>query len=198
MKTKVLFLTILVVSVILFCGYEQSFAAKKSAIAPSGIKMGVVSVKRIFNNCKRNSSYRIEAKVEYEKLAGELKKLEAELEADKAGLVTLKEGSSDYMEQVKGVLVKQSTLQAQKKFYEQQLEFKDRRWTETLYQDILKAVDVVAKEKGLAFVFENSEIELPALNVQELMMTIRTNKVLYGGGSVDITDEVMKLVDSKK
>ena len=89
-------------------------------------------------------------------------------------------------------------MQAQQKFYEQQLELKDQRWTEELYQDILKATENVAKEKVLTLVLENSTVELPALNGQDLMMTIRTNKVLYSGGSVDVTDEVMKRVDSKK
>ncbi len=131
-------------------------------------------------------------------MAGELKKLEADIEADKAGLVTLKAGSSDYTEQVKEILVKQSTLQAHQKFYERQLELKEQRWTEELYQDILKATEEVAKEKGLTLVLENSRVELPALSSQDLMMTIRTNKVLYGDGSVDITDEVLKKVDSKK
>lgn len=198
MKTKVFVLIFLVGAIVLFSGYEQSLAAKKSKAPPSEVKIGVVSVKQIFKDCKRNIKYREEAKAEYEKLAGELKKLEADIEADKAGLVTLKAGSSDHTEQIKEILVKQSTLQAHQKFYEQQLELQDQRWTEELYQDILKATEEVAKEKGLALVFENSRVELPALSPQDLMMTIRTNKVLYGDDSVDITDEVLEKVDSKK
>lgn len=197
MKTKVFVLIFLVGAIVLFSGYEQSLAAKKSRAA-SEVKIGVVGVKQIFKDCKRNAKYREEAKAEYERLAGELKKLEADIEADKAGLATLKAGSSDHTKQIKEILVKQSTLQAHQKFYERQLELKEQRWTEELYQDILKVTEEVAKEKGLILVFENSRVELPALSPQDLMMTIRTNKVLYGDASVDITDEVMKRVDSKK
>ena len=89
-------------------------------------------------------------------------------------------------------------MQAQQKFYEQQLELKDQRWTENLYRDILEATENVAKEKALTMVLENSAIDLPALNSQDLMMTIRTNKVLYSDGSLDISEDVMKRVDSKK
>ena len=198
MKTKVFVLIFLVGAIVLFSGYEQSLAARKSKASLSEVKIGVVSVTQIFKDCKRNVKYREETKAEYEKLAGELKKLEADIEADKAGLVTLKAGSSDHTEQVKEILVKQSTLQTHQKFYERQLELKEQRWTEELYQDILKATEEVAKEKGLTLVLENSRVELPALSAQDLMMTIRTNKVLYGDGSVDITDEVLEKVDSKK
>ena len=197
MKTKILVLIFLVGGAVLFSGYEAGYA-KKTDPTPSGTTIGVVSIKQIFNECKRNSRYREEAKAEYERLAGELKKLEAEIEADKAGLVTLKAGSDDHSEQIKEILIKQGTLQAQQKFYEQQLELKDQRWTEELYQDILKATGNVAKEKGLTLVLENSDIELPALNAQDLMMTIRTNKVLYSGGSLEISEDVMERVDSKK
>ncbi len=57
MKTKILVLVFLVGAAVLFSGYEQGYA-KRSNPAPSGTKIGVVSVKRIFNECKRNSRYR--------------------------------------------------------------------------------------------------------------------------------------------
>jgi len=96
------------------------------------------------------------------------------------------------------VFEKEGQQQTKKKFYEQQLSVKDQRWTEKLYQDILRITREVAKEKGLDIVLENNEPQFPAPTANELMMLIRTHKVLYSGGCVDISDEVTKKLDAEK
>ena len=40
--------------------------------------------------------------------------------------------------------------------------------------------------------------EMPAVSPNELVLTIRTRKVLYFNNSVDITDEVLEAVNSVK
>jgi len=69
---------------------------------------------------------------------------------------------------------------------------------EALYEDILREIGEVAKQKDLDLVFERSEPELSALSPQELDDTISTHKLLYSGDCLDITDEVMARVDAKK
>ncbi len=139
-----------------------------------------------------------EAVAERDSIEKELDKLSKEIEADKAGLKTLKQGSSDHMAQVRQVMTKQANLQAQQEFYKQQIGLKDQQWTEQLFKDILLQTGEIAKEKGLDLVFEKDEIELPAASASELMLTIRTHKLLYSGGCLDITDEVMARLDKEK
>jgi Skp family chaperone for outer membrane proteins len=196
MKAKAMFLSCLIGAVVLFSGYQYS-GAEPESVKP-GPKIGVVSIRRIFQDCKRNVRYRQEASAEQEQIVAELDKLRKEIEAEEAGLRTLKAGSSDYLELMKGILEKQASLQARQEFHKQQLAMKDQRWTEQLYTDILRETGEVAKEKGLDIVFENDEPELPALSAQDLMMAIRTHKVLYSGGGLDITNEVMSRVDVEK
>ncbi len=196
MRAKSLFLSGLMGVVVLFAGYQYS-GAEPESVKPES-KIGVVSIRRIFRDCKRNVRYRQEATAEQDKIIAELDKLRKEIEAEEAGLRTLKAGSSDYLELMKGILEKQASLQALQEFHKQQLAMKDQRWTEQLYTDILRETGEVAKQKGLDIVFENDEPELPALSAQELMMAIRTHKVLYSGGSLDITNEVMNRVDVEK
>jgi len=102
------------------------------------------------------------------------------------------------MATVQSILTKQATLQAQQEFYKQQLEMKDQRWTEQMYQDILKIVGEVAEKKSLELILENEAVDFPSPSASDLMMTIRTNKVLYGGGCVDITDDVIAKLDAMK
>ena len=47
-------------------------------------------------------------------------------------------------------------------------------------------------------VVEKDEVEFPALSVDGAMLAIRTHKLLYSGGCLDITDEVMAWLDKEK
>ena len=164
----------------------------------AGPKIGIISVQKIFQDCKRSVKYREEAMAEWDRANAELGKLRAEIDAGKEGLKTLKAGSSDYMVLMKEILTKQANLQVQQTFYEQQRALKEQKMVEGLYKDILRETSEVAKQKGLDFVFERSEPELPAPSAKELTETISTHKLVYGGGLLDITEEVMARLDSEE
>ncbi len=196
MDTKKMVLGGLIIcAVVWFVGYESSWAEPEGQSA--GVRIGVVSVRRIFQDCKRNVQYRQEASAEQESIIAELDKLEKELEAAQAGLKTFKTGSSEYLNLMKEILQKQAGLQAQREFAQQHFALKDQQWTEEIYKDILSMTGEVAIEKGLTLVLEDGDVELPAASANDLMLTIRTHKLLYSGGCVDITEEVMAKVDAK-
>ena len=59
MKIKAAVLSFLVAIMVLYIGHEVSFA--KSKQAKNQPKVGVVSIKKIFQDCIRNAKYRQEA-----------------------------------------------------------------------------------------------------------------------------------------
>jgi len=164
----------------------------------AGPNIGVVSVEKIFQDCKRSVKYREETIAERDRVNAELGKLKAEIDAGKEGLRTLKVGSSDYMTLMKEVLTKQANLQLQQTFYEQQRALKEQKMVEGLYKDILQETSEVAKQKDLDLVFERSEPELSAPSAKDLTVTISTHKLVYSGELLDITDEVMARLDSEE
>ena len=196
MKIKVMALSVLIGVIVLSFAYERSAAESKTD--PSSLKIGIVNVKKIFQDSKKHAGYMEQAMAERQKIEAQLDKLAKEIEADKAGIKTVKEDSSEYMEMVKEILENQAKLQAQQEFYKRQVEIKDQRWTEQFYADILRATGEVAKEKGLDLVFENGEPELPATSAEGLMMAIRTHKLLYTGGCIDISGDVIARLDAEK
>ena len=159
------------------------------------LRIGVVSIQRVFLDCKRNAEYMERAQAEQNRLEAELTKLRKEIEAGQAGIRTLRAGSPDRLRQVKELLDKRGEYEAQKEYYKLQIELKDQQWSEQLYKDILRRTDEVAKEKGLDLVLEMTEPSFPAGSAEELRLTIRTHKLLYGGVCQDITDEVMARLD---
>ncbi|MHC4112345.1 MAG: OmpH family outer membrane protein [Planctomycetota bacterium] len=159
-------------------------------------KAGVVSIRKIFRECKRSAKYRQESNTERQNIDLELTRLDNEIKAQQAGLKTLKTGSESYMAQVKEILEKRANLQAQQEFHKQQLALKEQRVTEDIYRDLLRITGEVSKEKGLVWVFENSEPELPAQTPTELELSMGMHKLLYGEGCQDISDEVMARLDA--
>jgi len=196
MRTKTIVLSCLMGLVILLFVYDYSQAGAKAGATTS--KIGVVGIQKIFQDCQKHTRYMEEAAAEQQQAIAELQKLTAEIEAEEAGLKTLKPDSSDYLARFQEILQKRANLQAQQQFYKQSIEMKDQQWTEQLYKDILRLTGQVAQQKSLDLVLEKDNVELPAASARDLFMAIRSHKVLYSDGCLDITDEVMARLDAGK
>jgi Skp family chaperone for outer membrane proteins len=193
MKTRTVVLGGLILVVVLFMGYGFSFAASDAGTA--GSKIGRVSVRDVFRDCKANASYRDKAIAAQAAKNAELDALQKKIVADEAGLKALVPGSSDYMLQYEALINLQAKFEAMKQFVSQQRVFQDRRWTETLYKEVLRITKDLAKKKGLTMVVGVDEPIFPMTNTDELMMALQTHKVLYSDGCVDLSAEVVVEMD---
>jgi outer membrane protein len=195
MKPK---LIVVMVFVIVMSGLIMSAGAGKAASSGENkcLKIGVVSVRKIFQDCKRNTKYKQEMSAERDKLEQELDSLSKEIDASKSKLKMLKPGSADYLSGMKDVFDKQGSLQARQEFFKRQMDMREQVVVEQLFKDVVKATGEVAKDKGFDMILEKSEPDLPAANSNELTLTISTHKVLYSAGCEDITEAVMAKVDS--
>lgn len=189
-------LSCLIGIVVLSIGYEYSRAEPEAN--EQTLKIGVVSVRRVFRDCKRNLAYRADTLAEQSKIREELQTLSKEIAAAEAGLKTLKAGSDDHLAQVKTLFEKRARLDSLREYHKQHTMLKDQRWTESLYEEILQMTNELAKQKGLDLVFESDEPEFPASSRDELMLTISTHKLLYSGGCLDITDDVVAQLDAQE
>ncbi len=196
MKIRTMVLGCLIVAAVLSMSFEYSSAGPKVDEPTS--KIGVVSIQQIFGKSKRSARYDVEVVAAQSKVTAELNQLSKEIEADKAGLKTLKAGSNDHLAKIKGILEKESKYDAQQNYHQQEKAFKYQQYIEQLYTDILRQTNEVAKEKGLAMVVEKDEVEFPALSVDGAMLAIRTHKLLYSAGCLDITEDVMAGLDAQE
>lgn len=200
MKFKVIIISSLIGLLILICGIStvtaRSTASPAAAASDVWSRIGVISIRKVFQNCKRNGKFRAESKVEQDKAIAELQQLRAEIKAAEAGLETLKPGTKDYLDLAQSLAQKKAALPVRQDYYENQFAAKDKNWSEQLYKDILDSVKKVAQNKNLALVFEKDEPEFPYERADELMLTVRTNKLLYSRDSIDITGDVTTLIDA--
>jgi Skp family chaperone for outer membrane proteins len=195
MKVKTMVLGCLAGVVILAMGYEYSQAQSKGDTPSS--KIGIVSILKVFRDSKRSDAHRTELLAEQNKTRAAWQKLSEDIAAQEAGLKALKPESSDYLAQRKELIDKQARLEAEQKFYKEQAILKQYKWSKELYQDILRITSELAEQKGLDLVLKKDEIDLLALSVNEISETVRSHKVLYSGGCVDISDEVVARLDKE-
>ena len=192
-KTAII-LSCLIGVAFLSIGYEYSRAEPEQSTSE---KIGVVDVRAIFRDCKRNINYREQVLADYKKSMAELEKLAKEIEADEAGLKTLKQGSPDYMNQYKQLLEKQANLNAQREYNKQQRVLNEQQNTEELYKDILQIARELALQNNLDLVLEKNEPEFPMASTEELVAILNTHKVIYSSGCLDLTKEVIARLDAK-
>jgi len=195
MKARTMVLGCLAGVVILAMGYEYSQAQSKGDTPSS--KIGTVSILKVFRECKRSAAHRNELNAEQNRIRAELQTLSKEIEAQEAGLRAFKQDSSDYLAQRKDLIDKRASLEAQQEFNKEQAILKQYKLSKELYQDILRITSELAEQKGLDLVLEKNEIDEISLSVNEISRTMSTHKVLYSGGCIDISDEVVARLDKE-
>lgn len=159
------------------------------------VKIGVVSMNEVIKGSKKHVQYTSQAMARQARATSQLTDLRKEVEGEEASLKTFKQGTADYTQQLQVVFEKRTRLQAQQEFLKQQSLLEDKKWLEDLYQAFAKATKNLAKEKGLDLVLERTEPEFP-IRGEELMTTLFMHKVLYDGGCLNLTSEVMARVDA--
>ena len=174
-------------------GYQRGLANAKRSFMPP--KVAVVSIRSILENTKKKVQFEEQLKAEGERVMAELKKLEAEIEALRADMNTRVKGSGDYMELMRKGMEKQATLKAKDEFYQQQFALMQQDWTEKVYKEIITAVEKTSQEMGLDMVLAKEDFLFPSASSNELLMTIKTSKVLYSSDELDITNEVLATLD---
>ena len=112
-------------------------------------KIALVSVRSVFQNCKKNADYKTKMNAEQDKIIAELEKLNKEIDALQADLKTRKSGTDEYLKLMKDISEKKASLEGQKQYYQEQFKVKDQMWTEKMYLEILDAVGRIAKAERL-------------------------------------------------
>ena len=194
MKTKnTIILMVLCTLVLGLFGYEYAWARSKKDFKP--VKIGVVSIRRVFENSKKNTKWQSDMDQERREMVAELEKIATEIKAIKADMDTRKPGSTDYKNLMRNSMEKESGLEAKEKFYQQHLTIKEHQWTEQFYLETLAAAGKVAEELELDLVLAKDENEFPASGANELMMIIKTSKIMYNSQDLDVTNEVIEILD---
>lgn len=198
MKIKTVLLGCLTSGVVLFVVHQYSLAQANSG--KPALPIATVSVSRAIRDCKATTKFRDKTMAENSRLDAEEDKLSTEVKALAAALRAgaLKPDSTDYMQQYQELLQKQAQLKTMEDLNPQRKALAQQLWTEKLYKEILRITKELASQKSMALVLAVDEPEFPMPRYEELVMALRTHKVLYNGGCLDLTDEVIAALDKEE
>jgi Skp family chaperone for outer membrane proteins len=185
--------SILVCAAALLAAMQYGRAASQAT--PPASRIGIVSVRDVFNGSKKHAQYQAQLAKRVSQARAQIEELSKQVDGAEVELKGLKQGTADYVKQYQAVLEARSKLQNEQELLKQQRMAEDKKWFEDLYQEALKAIDTLAKERGLDLVLERSEPKFP-LASEEVWSTVGTHKVLYAGGCVDLTNAVIDRIDA--
>jgi len=195
MNVRATMIGLLICAVVLFAALERGRAAAEPA--PVAAKIGVLSVRGVFDKSARYAQQRSQSLSNQSRARSELEDLAKDIQAEEAGLKALKPGTPDYLKQLQTTLEKRAKLESQQEYLKQQLLLDEKAGLEGLYQEVVKIVQVVAKEKGLNLVLERTESQFP-MPEEELraVLSLGMARVLYADGCVDLTADVTSRLDA--
>jgi len=184
---------VIVIALVVLGAYQHGKLNAGSAVAPA--KIGVVNVTNVLENCKKHKQWQGKMQSEQSEVKAQIGKMEEELKALDANLKLRTPGSEDYLNLLRELTEKSALADAKNKFYQDKVTAEMQRWTEGLYQQMLKVVGDVAKEKGLDMVIADELLDLPAPSLRDFMLTIKTKKMLYYNTNYDLTGDVLAALD---
>lgn len=187
---------VIVIALFVLGAYQHGKLNAISAVAPA--KIGVVNVTSVLENCKKHKQWQDKMQAEQSDVKDQLGKMEEELKALNANLKLRTPGSEDYLNLLKELTEKSALADAKNKFYQDKVTAEMQRWTEGLYQEMLKIVDNIAKEKGLDMIIADELLDLPSPSLRDFMLTIKTKKLLYYNPNYDLTGDVLAALDKTK
>jgi len=159
--------------------------------ATNAPKIGVVNVTTVLENSKKHKQWQEKMQAEQTQMRQQFQKMREELEALQANLKLRTPGSEEFLKLREEMKEKGAILEAKDESYRDRVEMKMRNWTESLYQEMLKVTEQVAKDKGLDMIIADEILDLPAPSLRDFMLTIKTRKLLYHNSNFDLTDEVL-------
>lgn len=157
--------------------------------------IGVISIEKALQNCQATAKFKERTETENSEMKAEEKKLSDDIDSLRGTLQALVPNSADWLAQYKDMVKKESELKGLKELNPQIRAMRAHQWTERLYPEILRITKELAAKKNLALVLTVEQPEFPTQRYEELVMTLRTHKVLYTGGCVDLTNEVIVELD---
>jgi Skp family chaperone for outer membrane proteins len=184
--------TLIVALAIIVAGWFTLASGQAQTPAPAGIlPIGVVDLVKIFNDFELTKALNATLEREKRRLTEEQQKREEKLTVERDTLQGFAPDSAEYRKRSGELKTLVINYQAWLTGERESLKDAHRRWIERTYADITKAVEQVAKSKGLQLVLTREELETNVDDVTVLQKQILNRKVLYYEASMDISDSVL-------
>jgi len=166
-------------------------SAQDRPTAPAMVKVGVCDVVEVFNNYTRADDLTATLNKRRDALKAENEKRGQAIEALRLELDGLIMGSKKYEAQFSEMQRLTIERDAWMRFQEAMVMRDHHRLTRDMYDEIIKTIGEVAKQRGFHVVLHRPRADVQSKNTRELLQQIQARQVLYAADSVDLTDVVL-------
>ena len=192
MKGRTVATSITVCAAVLFTAMQSNHAAPATT-APSW-KIGIVGMRDVFAGSKKYLQCQAQSAKRASQSRAQLAELAKQVDVEEGDLATIKQGTVEYIKQLQVSLEARSKLQSQQEILKQQRMFEDKKAFEDIYQEVLNAVEAIAKEKGLDLVLERTAPKFPMAG-EEMVSTVSEVVPISVGGAVATPSGILRTLD---
>lgn len=170
---------------------NQSFAQEKTTPAATPTKAAVCDVVAVFRQYQRAKELTDKLKERLDAVKKESDERGKAIETIDAEMGQLKLGSPEYDNRLNEKTKLTIERQAYLAFQDDLAKRENFRLTKDMYDDILKVIEKISKERGYQLVMFREPSDQMGNNLEELLQTMARRKVLYNAPSLDITEDVL-------
>lgn len=170
-------------------------------MAADATRVAVANTARIFSEMQELKDLRAKLQSEQKLLSGVNQERRDKLIALKAARDALKSDSPQYQEKNAELLKASIEYETWGKMNEADIQRGQKLQMRRLFEKIEQAVTEVAKQKGFDLVLTDQHPDLPddldQINLDQLRNLINSRNVLYAGEKIDISNDVLALLDAR-
>jgi len=163
--------------------------------ADGGPKIGVVNITKVFESYKRKRALEEDLRSTREQKTRVIREKETELKQIVDELQMLDLGSEQRKNREADLEKKQVDLRSFTEVTAGNLAVQKREVTEALYTEIVKAIADYGKKNGFDLIIKYEDVEIKSDSLDQLLYKINQRSVLYTSDAVDITQEVIGMLN---
>ena len=159
-------------------------------------KIGIVDIGRVFEKYQKRIDSDEELKEQEKRFQDEVNKKRKEIIDLDEETQLLDLGSESRSNNENLMERKNVELEGYAKFAERQLLKKYKDFFENIYQEVVQKVEKIGEQEGFDLIIKNEEADLKSNEISDLQFKIGIRTVLYHSDSVDITFDVVDILNA--
>lgn len=160
-------------------------------------KIGVVNISKVFDNYKKKRVLEEDLRVTREQKSRVLREKDKEIKRLADEIKMLELGSDVRKKREAEFEKKQVEFRSFTEVTSAALGDRKREITEKLYLEIAAAVEEYGRSNGFDLIIKWENVEIKSDNMEELLYKINQKTVLYAAETVDITQQIIDMVNNK-
>jgi Skp family chaperone for outer membrane proteins len=159
-------------------------------------KIGIVDIGNVFEKYQKRIDLDQELKEQEKEFQDEVNKKRKEIIDLDEETQLLDLGSESRSNNENLMERKNVELEGYAKFAERQLLKKYKDFFENIYQEVVQKVEKIGEQEGFDLIIKNEEADLKSNEISDLQFKIGIRTVLYHSDSVDITLDVVDILNA--